>query len=198
MAIAREPLSDMKLSNRGLRRDYTPAPKNVTKTYLLGVLHDATERRTTYRIASRSLNYCKFLKKGIKNLNSGAWIYKEGKNRNLWIVEFPKSLLNGAKIKSKQDKIDYIRGYFDTEGGIAKDPGVRYYLYFAQKDKDDLLGVKRYLTKLSISCGKIHNPSKRVDPDYWRFYIRAKSYKDFAKIIGSDHPEKRCFLRMKR
>lgn len=196
MATAREPRF-FSQKGLGLRRDYTLAP-NVTKTYLLGVLHDATVRKNTYRIASKSLNYCKFLKKGINKLNSGAWIYKEGKNRNLWIVEFPKSTLKGVKIKSKQDKINYIRGYFDTEGGIAKSPSVRYYLYFAQKDRGDLQELKTYLSELGISCGKIHNPSSKIDPNYWRFYIRAKSYNDFAKMIGSSHSEKRTFIRMKR
>ena len=170
----------------------------MTKAYLLGALHDATERKTTYRLAQKSREYIEFLAKGIKSLGRKAWIYKEGKSRDLYIVEFSKSILLGVKIRSRQDKIDYIRGYFDTEGGVARNPRVRYYLYFAQKDLDDLREVRQYLEELGIACGKIHNPSKKVDPNYWRFFIRAKSYKDFAKIIGSWHPVKRRFLRVKR
>lgn len=170
----------------------------MTKAYLLGALHDATERKTTYRIAQKSKAYIEFLAKGIKSLGRRAWMYKEGKSRNLYVVEFSKSLLKGAKIRSRQDKIDYIRGYFDAEGGIARNPKVRYYLYFAQKDLGDLQKVKNYLEELDVACGKIHNPSKKADPEYWRFFIRAKSYEDFAKIIGSWHPVKRRFLRMKR
>jgi hypothetical protein len=158
----------------------------MTEAYLLGALHDATERKTTYRIAQKSKAYIEFLAKGIKSLGRKAWMYREGKSRNLYVVEFSKSLLKGAKIRFRQDKIDYIRGYFDAEGGIARNPKVRYYLYFAQKEE------------LGIACGKVHNPSKKVDPRYWRFFIRAKSYEDFAKIIGSWHPVKRRFLRMKR
>lgn len=169
----------------------------MTKAYLLGVLHDAAERRTTYRIAAKSQEFCKFLAKGISKFGAKAWIYQEGKNRSMWIVEFSKSLLRGTKIQYRQNKIDYVRGYFDAEGGIAKSSRVRYYLYFAQKNKKDLMQVKRYLEELGITCGVVHNPSKRVDPSYWRFFISAKSYLDFAKIIGSDHPEKRCYLRMK-
>ena len=170
----------------------------MTKAYLLGALHDATERKTTYRIAQKSKRYIEFLAKEIKSLGRKAWIYKEGKSRNLYIVEFSKSLLKGTKIRSRQDKIDYVRGYFDAEGGIARDPKVRYYLYFAQKDGDDLQRVKRYLGEFGIACGKLHNPSKKVDANYWRFFVRAKSYEDFARIIGSWHPVKRRFLRMKR
>lgn len=101
------------------------------------------------------------------------------------------------QINSRQDKIDFVRGYFDSEGGISKDPKVRYYIYFAQKDRKDLLRVKKFLEELKISCGRMHNPSRRIDSDYWRFYVRAKSYNDFAKTINSSHPNKRRYLRMK-
>jgi DNA-binding transcriptional regulator WhiA len=169
----------------------------MTKAYLLGALHDATRRKTTYRIAQKSKEYIEFLAEGIKSLGRKAWIYKEGKLRNLHVVEFSKSLLKEAKIRTRQDKIDYIRGYFDAEGGIARNLKVRYYLYFAQKDLSDLRELKGFFNDLGIACGKIHNPSRKADPNYWRFFVRAKSYKDFAKIIGSWHPDKRRFLRMK-
>jgi hypothetical protein len=184
---------------RGLRRDYTPTPtRKFTKAYLLGALHDATERKLTYRISQKSREYVQFLAQGIESLGKKAWTYKEGKNRNLYIVEFSKKFLKGTKIISQQEKIDYIRGYFDTEGGIAKSSKVRYYIYFAQKDFKDLKELKKYLTEIGIACGKIHNPSIKADPHYWRFYVRAKSYYDFAKIIGSWHPAKSNFLRKKR
>lgn len=191
MVIPREPRL-----NRGLRRDYTPTPQ-ITKAYLLGVLHDATVRKTTYRVATKSREFAEIIKQGINTLGRNAWIYKEGKSRNLWIIEFSKSLLNKMRIISKQNKLDFIRGFFDAEGGIAKDPKVRFYLYFCQKNKKVLLQIKRYLCDFGITSGEIHNPSIRVDPDYWRFYIRAKSYHDFAKIVGSNHPEKFVILRKK-
>lgn len=169
----------------------------MTKTYLLGVLHDSTQRKTTYRVASKSFKFCQYLVKVIEKLGAKAWIYREGKNRDLWIVEFSKSLLKGVEIKSKQDKINYVRGYFDTEGGISRSSKVRYYLYFCQKNLADLMQVKNYLEELGLFCGVIHNPSRKVDPNYWRFFIRTKSYLDFAKIIGSNHPEKVSYLRMK-
>ena len=161
------------------------------------MLHDATERKNTYRIATKNFNFAKIIREGILKLDSKAWIYKEGKKRNLWIVEFSKILLKEFKIKSKQNKIDYIRGYFDAEGGISQSSKVRFYIYFCQKDKIDLEEVKNYLLELGISCGVIHNPSKKVDPNYFRFFVSSKSYKDFAKIISSDHPEKIKLLEMK-
>ena len=169
----------------------------MTKAYLLGVLHDATTRKTTFRISQKSKKYIDYLAKGIKSLGGSAWTYKEGKNRQVYIVEFSRSFLLNITIQSINDKIDYVRGYFDTDGGIAKQSTVRYYIYFAQKNLDDLVEVKNYLQELKIVCGKIHNPSRNVDPNYWRFYISAKSYEDFAKVIGSWHPEKKSFMRMK-
>ena len=171
----------------------------VTKSYLLGMLHDATERKNTYRIATKNFNFARIIREGILKLGSKAWIYKEGKNRNLWIVEFSKILLKEFKVKSKQDltlrdKKDYVRGYFDAEGGISQSSNVRFYIYFCQKDKIDLEEVKKYLLELGISCGVIHNPSKKVDPNYWRFFVSSKSYRDFARIISSDHPDKRSLL----
>jgi intein-encoded DNA endonuclease-like protein len=172
--------------------------QKITKAYLLGALHDSTERKTTFRISQKSKEYVELIAQGIRKLGYSAWIYREGKKRNVYIVEFSKSIINAFNIETQQDKIDYIRGYFDAEGGIARKPNVRYYLYFAQKNLPDLKEVKNYLEEIGINCGKIHNPSKRVDPNYWRFYIRAESYKDFARIIGSSHPVKKYFLRVKR
>lgn len=172
--------------------------KSITKSYLLGLLHDATERKTTYRISQKSKEFIEIIAQGIEFLGRKSWIYKEGKERDIWIVEFSKSLLKNIKINSSKNKIDYIRGYFDAEGGIAHNSNVRFYIYFAQKNIKDLRELKNYLLKLRIACGKTHNPSKKVDPNYWRFYISKKSYKDFSRIIGSDYPIKSNLLRVKR
>ena len=169
----------------------------MTKAYLLGALHDGTVRKLTYRIVQKDQEYIEFLVKEIKNLGQKAWMYKEGKTRNLYVVEFSRSFLKDFVIESNKDKIDYIRGYFDAEGGVSRDPKVRYYLYFAQKNLKDLSQIKNCLEELGIKCGFIHNPSKKVDPNYWRFFISVQSYEKFAKIIGSWHPVKSHFLRMK-
>jgi intein-encoded DNA endonuclease-like protein len=163
----------------------------------LGLLHDATERKTTFRIAQKNQKYLNFIKSELLILGARSWIYKEGKDRNVWILEFSKKFLNHTRIISIQDKIDYLCGYFDAEGGIAKSSKVRFYLYYCQKNFDELLQLKNYLEELKIGCGVIHNPSKKRDPNFWRFYIAAKSYVEFAKIIGSKHPDKSKMLRMK-
>lgn len=169
----------------------------MTKAYLLGALHDGTTRKITYRIVQKEREYIEFLVKGIHELGSNAWMYQEGKSRQLFVAEFSRNLLRGFEISSSEDKIDYIRGYFDAEGGISRNTQVRYYIYFAQKNLDDLKQVKEYLEEFEIESGVIHNPSKNVDPFYWRFFIRACSYEKFAQLIGSWHPIKSCYLRLK-
>ena len=201
MGIPREPFGkaqgySYERSRVGRRRDYTRAPQ-MTKAYLLGLIHDATKRKTTYRIAQKNADFLKFVSGQMKLLGINSWIYKEGKLRNVWILEFSSKFLDGTKIVNKQDKIDYLRGYFDAEGGIAKLPSVRFYLYYCQKNKQELVQLKSYLENLGISCGVIHNPSVMRDPDFWRFYVATHSHAKFARTIGSLHPDKWPLLRMK-
>ncbi len=74
---------------------------------------------------------------------------------------------------------------------------MRYYLYFAQKDLSDLQEVKSYLEELGIVCGKMHNPSKKADPEYWRFFIKAQTHEEVNKIIWGWDPVKSRFFRVK-
>jgi len=55
--------------------------------------------------------------------------------------------------------------------------------------------LKKLLVDLGIETGKIHNPSYKVDPDYWRMYVLARSQKCFVEKIGSWHPRKIRTLR---
>ena len=167
----------------------------MSKSYLLGALHDGFEAKHTYRIAQKYESYVRDLAEMIHRLGYRAWVYKEGANRNVYIVEFSKSVLSGFEISSNQDKIDYIRGYFDAEGSVPLN-GSRMYIYFCQKDRKDLEEVKAFLEELGIICVKIHNPSQEKDSDYWRFFLSCKSYSDFAKKIGSRHPVKQNILKM--
>ena len=46
-----------------------------------------------------------------------------------------------------------------------------------------------------IFRGKIHNPSVKVDPDFWRMYIPIDFCQEFVKQISSWHPKKIKILR---
>ncbi|MFP4232677.1 MAG: LAGLIDADG family homing endonuclease [Candidatus Aenigmatarchaeota archaeon] len=60
-------------------------------------------------------------------------------------MEFSKSGLKKQEIETRQEKRDYIRGYFDAEGSVPRSPEVRPYIYFAQQDKKDLKKVKKFI-----------------------------------------------------
>src|SRR2546426_347723 len=70
----------------------------------------------------------------------------------------------------------------------------RPYLYFAQKNKADLTALWLMLLWVGIDCGRIHNPSRRADPDYWRFFVRRSSIPAFIRRVGSWHPRKARLL----
>jgi len=168
----------------------------MSKAYILGALHDGCVRKHTFRIAQKYESYVRQLAQMIRQMGYSAWVYKEGANRNVFVVEFSKSVLSGFEITSIQDKIDYARGYFDAEGSVPLNNS-RMYIYLCQKDKIDLEQVRSFLIELGIECGEIHNPSKKKDPNYWRFFVSSKSYNDFARVIGSSHPVKKEILEMK-
>lgn len=182
--------------NKNLRLHNTPTPK-VTKAYLLGVLHDATQRKYTYRISQKYPEYISFLASAINQLGYKSWIYREGAKRDLYVVEFSKKLLSGFTPRTLEEKRDYVCGYFDAEGSIPRSFSSRYYLYFSQKNLQDLNTPRDYLLELHFTCGKIHTPSARIDPNYFRFYLLRDSIYMFSTVIGSYHPIKSKFLRKK-
>ena len=89
------------------------------------------------------------------------------------------------------EQLAYARGYFDTEGSVPHDPTARFYIQFVQKNRTDIDELRQTLEMLSISCGKLHNPSIRVDGDMWRFYVLAAAHRVFAERVSSWHPRKR-------
>jgi hypothetical protein len=95
---------------------------------------------------------------------------------------------------SAETRAAYIRGYFDAEGGCPRDPNARFYLQFVQKNYADINELHSLLAREGIDCGQIHNPSRRKDPDLWRFYVAARHHLTFAMRIGSWHPRKRGLL----
>lgn len=188
------------IKNWGLLRDYKPnslavnCSFRITKAYLLGAIHDGTPGKHALRISQKGILYPQLLCSGIKKLGFKAWVYKEGKTRDVFVVEFSKKVLSGYKLESQKDKIDYIRGYFDAEGSVPRNQKSRFYIYFSQKDFNDLNTLGEFLTNIGVKCGKIHNPSKKIDPDYWRFFVSSKSYKEFSLLVGSYHPIKSKIL----
>ena len=97
-------------------------------------------------------------------------------------------------LSTPSEKAAYARGYFDAEGGVPRGAASRFYVQFVQKDLNDLSQVRDVLLELGVSCGRLHNPSVRVAPDYWRFYVAGASHEVFIDVVGSWHPRKRVRL----
>ena len=118
------------------------------------------------------------------------WIYQEG-NRGVWVIETTCRLNRESELVTVPEKAAFVRGYFDAEGGIPRCAADRFYIQIVQRDRLDLGKVRHLLQELDIRCGRVHNPSIRVDPDCWRFYILASSHEGFIRRVGSWHPRKR-------
>ena len=177
-----------------------PYSKNELIAYLQGALHDASlNKGKRYRFTQKHRKWLEQLSQCLGMLGYRSWIYKEGKTRNVFALEtlapfldftFDPLTLHGAR-----EQTGYIRGFFDAEGGLPHYLDARFYIQFVQKNKGKLDALKALLASLGIYTGRVHNPSVHVDPDYWRFYVRAQSHADFARIVGSWHPIKQEILR---
>ena len=199
-SISREVVIDPSETTRRPHHKEEHYLDKVTIAYLQGALGDATYSRLhkTHRISQSHIEWLKRLKSLLESLGYKSWIYKEGRQRGVYILETTSKILSlnfdPDLLESPDEKKAYIRGYFDAEGGTSRGGRVRFYLQFAEKHKKRLKKVRNLLEQLGINCGRIHNPSYRQDPNYWRFYVKSCSYKKFIEEIGSWHPEKQRFL----
>jgi len=172
----------------------------VTEAYLLGALHDGTYnvRRKTHRFSQANIEWLLFLQDCLLDLGYKSWIYKEGKNRAVYVLEtsakFLQITFNPEGFTSSEEKIAYIRGFFDAEGGIPRNPNARFYIQLVQKNQPKLDWIRNTLTNMGINCGVIHIPSKRIDPNYFRFFVATSSHELFKNQIGSWHPRKRLIF----
>jgi len=177
-----------------------PFSQKEIESYLLGCLHDATfSSNKRHRFSQKGTEWLKILQNLFKQIGYNSWIYKEGRDRSVYVLETLASFLDISfdqkKLSDRKDKIGYVRGFFDAEGGIPHSKKDRFYIQLVQKNKQKLIKIKNILSELEISVGKIHNPSKRIDPDLWRMYVLNDSKDRFVKIIGSWHPKKISILR---
>jgi hypothetical protein len=171
------------------------ATTSEAHAYLLGAAHDGTFNRQhrTWRIAQADRNWLEVLGVLFGKCGSRSWIYREG-SRDVWVIETTCRLSEQRSLGNVDEEAAFARGYFDAEGGIPRNSTSRLYLQFVQKDLADLTRVRECLIRLGLTCGAIHNPSVRADPDYWRFYVLSESHEDFLARIGSWHPRKRRLI----
>ena len=167
------------------------------RAYLHGAAHDATTSslHRTVRFGQADLRWLEVLRLLIARLGRRSWTYREGRSRQFWILETSAAALaERPTFSTREERLAYARGYFDSEGGTPRDPSARFYVQFVQKDHADLDQLRDILEFEGICCGRLHNPNRLRDPDLWRFYVVAAGHSAFATRVGSWHPRKRSLL----
>lgn len=173
----------------------SPQSRAIVKAYLFGALHDGNRHAgNRTRIAQKDIRWLRMIKSIMETIGEHSWIYKEGKNRNVYILESVSKIFqeefDPENLKSSLEKRAYIRGFFDAEGGIPHSQDSFLYIQLVQKDYAKIALIKSILLQLGVQTGVIHNPSKRVDPNYWRIFVSRNSIMKFVGTIESWHPQK--------
>jgi hypothetical protein len=182
-----------------IARDMDSASPSEAWAYLGGATRDATFNRghKTWRFAQASHAWIRLLGRLINHVGHRSWTYEEG-DRGVFVVETTCSVEPWPELRTRGELAAFARGYFDAEGGIPRHPSARFYIQLVQKDWEDLTALRHVIESLGIECGLVHNPSVRVDPEYWRFYIRSQAHQQFIDEIGSWHPRKREVLDLRK
>lgn len=171
-----------------------PSSKEI-QAYFQGALHDASlNKGKRFRFTQSDRRWLEKLQQLLNTIGYRSWIYREGKTRSVYTLEtlapFLDFRFDPLGLKTEEEKTAYIQGFFDAEGGIPRIPNARFYIQLVQKDKKKIELLKGMLSTLGIETGVVHNPSIRVDPNYWRVFVATRSHHVFADQIGSWHPRK--------
>lgn len=171
------------------------ATSDEIRAYLQGASRDGTFNRLhrTLRISQADVRWLLVLQRLLGRLGKRSWMYREG-TRNVWVIETAWRPETPETARTPGEAAAFVRGYFDAEGGVPADARDRFYVQFVQKNHADLARTRDFLELLGVQCGRIHNPSARQDPDYWRFYVLAASHKRFIQSVASWHPRKGTLL----
>lgn len=169
------------------------------RAYLFGATKDSTRSaiHNTVRYGQSEITWLETIAAILARLSIRSWMYREGRTRNFWVLETTAPFLRSAFDPREADEgpsLAYARGYFDADGGMPRLPGARLYFQYIQKDHEDLSLVRDLLLRASIECGTLHNPSRAADPNYWRFFVSARSHLDFMMKVGSWHPVKAALI----
>lgn len=168
----------------------------VCKAYLQGALHDGTFNKWNqrFRYCQRGTDWLKVLKFCLRITGNHSWMYQEGKDRKVYVLETLANFLDKnfdpLKLATRVEKKAYIRGFFDAEGGIPKNSHSLFYIQLVQNDKQKLEKIKLILNELQIRTGMIHNPSVKKNPNYHRMFVLSGSRSKFVEKIFTWHPRK--------
>ncbi len=193
--ISREGRSNAEPSETTRQAPQWSKRQRIALAYLNGALGDASRnKKSRTRYVQKYPAWLTTLQQLLTEVESASWIYREGKQRSVFALEtccpYLDFACDGERLKTHDEKIAYLKGFFDAEGGVPHGAHAKFYIQLVQKDRMKIEKLARMLSTLGIKTGKVHNPSVRVDPEYWRVFISTSSHFAFAKIIGSLHPIK--------
>ena len=199
-----------KIFELGLRKPWrlnTWEYKEMNKelAYVLGVYFgdgsirfDTRTRTYHFRLEVKDLDFALATKKALEKLGLRTSLRKT--RRGLYLVICcSKSFtqwLRGIKveelpklIQNKEDKISFIRGFFDSDGSLEKNGKGGKYIKMFNKNKELLQVIKRMLEELGF-----HPRLRKERYLYVLGIYRNEEICRFVEIIGSSIPRKRSLF----
>jgi hypothetical protein len=160
------------------------ASREELRSYLAGASRDGTINRAhgTLRIAQADIAWLHVLQDVLKRLGHRSWIYRE--RSTVHVIETCFRVDRSPALTDDPARSAFARGYFDAEGGLPRQLGARAYIQFVQKDLADLNLVRCAVVNLGVVCGRIHNPSWRVDPGIGASMLRVAVTRCLRRSFG--------------
>ena len=109
------------------------------EAYLQGALRDGTRSamHRTHRFCQSQRDWLVVIGLALSSLGQKSWIYREGRNRNLWVLETSAKFLSldfdADDLVGTLYGLSYVRGYFDSDGGMPRDSKARLYFQLAKR-----------------------------------------------------------------
>ena len=200
--------------------------------YLLGALRDGnlyeSKKHNVYRIRiyQKNKTWLKIIDNLFSKVIGEKTIWLKDPRKDLWYIQIGKKHLyekirkivkssyeipEVIKNSSLNCQVEYVRGFFDAEGGILRIENYEHNkillqeklqdirINFGQINKESLNFIKMVLEKLSISSGKICGPyfkNNNSKPFYQLNIYGIKNLIKFHDFVGTLHPLKQ--MRMKK
>ena len=129
--VAEEPCQATSLTPQRLHAELLETSVSGTRAYLLGALHDGTMSHThrTIRFGQSDRRWLEVIRELLGRLGQRSWLYREGRDRDFWVVETSDRWLDDPDPRPK-NPLAYARGYFDAEGGVPRNAARRFYVQY--------------------------------------------------------------------